>query len=156
MELKILLFAMLKFALTLTTKIIKMTTEIKNKIFSQYIYQYVNSDRGLCKLRDMDFIESLSWIELKSLENIIDEDAINAIQLTVTEKYKGLKIKQKDIGGVCFSFKANYGGRISGFLFYYELNVKSYQYLQSKGYALPYLDYSVEDLVELGVYKLDS
>ena len=28
------------------------------------------------------------------------------------------------------------------------------QYLQSKGYALPYLDYSVEDLVELGVYKL--
>lgn len=29
-----------------------------------------------------------------------------------------------------------------------------YQYLQSKGYALPYMDYSVEDLVELGVYKL--
>lgn len=28
------------------------------------------------------------------------------------------------------------------------------QYLQSKGYALPYLGYSVEDLVKAGIYKL--
>lgn len=32
--------------------------------------------------------------------------------------------------------------------------LKFYHLLQSKGYALPYMDYSVEDLVELGVYKL--
>ncbi len=30
----------------------------------------------------------------------------------------------------------------------------AYQYLQSKGYALPYLNYSVEDLVEAGIYEL--
>ncbi|MBY0386231.1 hypothetical protein K2X05_13825 [bacterium] len=34
------------------------------------------------------------------------------------------------------------------------LLLNSFQYLQSKGYALPYMDYSVDDLVELGVYKL--
>lgn len=31
-----------------------------------------------------------------------------------------------------------------------------YQYLQSKGYALPYMDYSVEDLVKAGIYKLEE
>ncbi len=30
------------------------------------------------------------------------------------------------------------------------------QYLYSKGYALPYGDYTVEDLVELGVYELKN
>lgn len=32
--------------------------------------------------------------------------------------------------------------------------IHAYQFLKSKGYALPYLDYSVEDLVELGIYKI--
>lgn len=32
--------------------------------------------------------------------------------------------------------------------------ISIYQYLQSKGYALPYINYSVDDLVELGVIKL--
>ncbi len=36
----------------------------------------------------------------------------------------------------------------------HDLNIRVYQYLQSKGYALPYMEYSVDDLVELGVYKL--
>ncbi len=31
---------------------------------------------------------------------------------------------------------------------------RAYQYLQPKGYALPYMDYSVEDLVEAGIYEL--
>lgn len=33
---------------------------------------------------------------------------------------------------------------------------KIHQYLQSKGYAMPYLDYSVEDLVRFGVYQLSE
>jgi hypothetical protein len=33
-------------------------------------------------------------------------------------------------------------------------NVLVYQYLQSKGYALPFLYYSVQDLVDNGIYKL--
>jgi hypothetical protein len=32
--------------------------------------------------------------------------------------------------------------------------LEAYQYLQSKGYALPYSDFSVNDLVNLGVYQL--
>lgn len=32
--------------------------------------------------------------------------------------------------------------------------IRAYQYLQSKGYAMPYINYTVEDLVELGIYTL--
>lgn len=33
-----------------------------------------------------------------------------------------------------------------------EMSFHIYQYLQSKNYALPYLHYSVADLIELGIY----
>ncbi len=35
-----------------------------------------------------------------------------------------------------------------------EVSLECYQYLQSKGSALPYMQYSVEDLVKAGIYKL--
>ena len=35
-----------------------------------------------------------------------------------------------------------------------DLCVASFQYLQEKGYALPYKNWSVEQLVEFGIYKL--
>ncbi len=37
-----------------------------------------------------------------------------------------------------------------------EKKLYIFQYLQSKGYALPYLNYSVEELVEAGVYLLEN
>ena len=37
-----------------------------------------------------------------------------------------------------------------------HLNYYATQYLQSKGYALPYMDYSVDDLVELEVIILKT
>lgn len=37
-----------------------------------------------------------------------------------------------------------------------EVSLHCYQYLQSKGYALPYMQYSVDDLVEAKIYKLEK
>jgi hypothetical protein len=34
------------------------------------------------------------------------------------------------------------------------LSIQSFQYLQSQGYALPYMEYSVDELVDAGIYKL--
>lgn len=131
-----------------------ITKDLRSVIFQQYHSQYVNSSIGLCKLRDSDRVDEIEWIELKKLSNITDEDAIEAIQMNVTEKYEELKIESKNDDAVCYSFHTNRGGRLHGFLTYDDLRFNVYQYLQSKGYALPYMDYSVQDLVELGIYKL--
>ena len=130
-----------------------MTTEIKNKIFSQYIYQYVNSDKGLCKLRDIDFIESLSWIELKSLENMTESD-LNIINKIFTEDNK---ISKNDL------IKHVNDAHLNN---YYRKNafngIEMIDILRQMGYATGFtillndepIYHSVEDLVELGIYKL--
>jgi hypothetical protein len=157
-----------------------ITNEIKIKIFSSYIGCDIKVSEGLdrkliavggyedepyIKLRlgeagKKQFVHSefinfyKSPIYLKSLLNITDEDAIEAIQMNVTEKYEELKIESKNDDAVCYSFHTNRGGRLHGFLTYDDLRFNVYQYLQSKGYALTYMDYSVQDLVELEIYKL--
>lgn len=130
-----------------------MKTEIKHKIFSQYIYQYVNSDRGLCRLRDMDFIESLSWIELKSLENITESD-LNVINKLFTEQNR---ISKKDLIEHITDTHLNNYYRKNAFN-----GIEMIDLLRQLGYATGFtfilndeaIYYSVEDLVELGVYKL--
>jgi hypothetical protein len=37
-----------------------------------------------------------------------------------------------------------------------QLTIESFQYIQSRGYALGYMEYSVEDLVKAGIYKLEE
>lgn len=119
-----------------------ITEEIKAKIFAQYYYcqvlgKYIDSD-------ELDPIEIMNtclvdYIELNLLSNINDEYAIGVSKIF------------GEVQVLCDELHSDRGKRIikSG-----KENFKLLQYLQSKGYALPYLDYSVNDLVELGVYKL--
>jgi hypothetical protein len=79
------------------------------------------------------------------LRNITDEDAIEVAKLNVT---MGINFEEKD----SVNEVINYVKKV--LIHYMSINIKSYQYLQSKGYALPYMDYSVENLLELGVYAL--
>lgn len=40
---------------------------------------------------------------------------------------------------------------------YYEIvQSNTFQYLQSRGYALPYLSYTVEELIEMGIYIIEE
>ncbi len=138
-----------------------ITNEVKLKIFAQYFgaeYNYKNefgTYRGVVEFgyNTSKDVSQNAVLRLKPLSKITDEDAIEAIQMTVPEEYNEIKIESKDNDGVCFSFKPTRGERISGFLVYNELMFDVYQLLQSKGYALSYMDYSVYDLVGLGVYK---
>lgn len=139
-----------------------ITPEIKKQIFAQYFgrkYYYKNSFGT--HSQDVEFgyhtnshIEQGAFLHLTPLSKMTDEDAIEAIQMTVKEKLQEIKIVSKNSNDICFSFQPNRGARINGFLIYSSLTFNVYQLLQSKGYALPYMDYSVEDLVKLDVYKL--
>jgi hypothetical protein len=136
----------------------KITNGIKAKIFSQYYNQMYESDgheycltgerldnilcgeRGRLLLKSISFISDGDAIEVAKMFGYKETDTLPLFVL----KQKGRSISERFIDKQYAS--------INGFTYIIQI----YQYLQSKGYALPYLDYSVEDLVELGVYKLDS
>lgn len=140
-----------------------ITFEIKKRIFAQYFgadYYYKNEFVTFREKVEFGYhinriIESqTSFLYLTPLSKITDEDAIEIIQMQVAEKYKELEIKSKQNEDLWYLCQPNRGGKMNCILDYGNLNFKTYQFLSSKGYALPYMDYSVDELVELGVYKL--
>lgn len=155
---------------TITTKVKEKIFQLNignNVIFNDKIIGILSGYKptmlmGLIVLEDIDNNTPIykDWemldtkLLLTPIENISNEDAIEAIQMNMPVKYNELEIISKHNNDIHYSFKPNRGGRISGFLDCNELVFNVYQFLQSKGYALPYMDYSVEELVELGVYKL--
>ncbi len=139
-----------------------ITNEVKSKIFAQYFgaeYNYKNefgTYKGVVEFgyNTSKDISQDAVLRLTSLSKITDKDAVEAIQMTVPVQYDEIKIESKDSDGVYFSFQPRRGGRISGCLTYNDLVFDVYQLLQSKGYALNYLQYTVQDLVDAGIYKL--
>lgn len=131
----------------------KITNEIKARIFAQYYYcqvlgKYVNSD-------ELDAIENINpcevdYIEITPIKDMSNEDAINVFNIIgisthLSDESKAIQCKELFTTNDFYTKQTNISA--SSYL-------KAFQYLQSKGYALSYMDYSVNDLVELGVYKL--
>jgi len=137
-----------------------ITQEIKERVFLLYPYAKVQSrrsdkiysitghllDRNLLRIRkesqkncDIHLYISEVSLLLKPLSSISDIDAIEVAKLndTVAQVWNG-KVLLKDFG--------DRKGR--------GLNVGVIDFLRSKGYALPYLNYSVEDLINEGIFKL--
>lgn len=99
---------------------------------------------------------------LKDLKKITDEQLIQVANFEITRTgvefdynihtsilgFKVIKVFQKGTNG----YRSWYGS----FPITDNLKLKSYQYLNSLGYALPYMEYSVADLVELGIYELEK
>jgi hypothetical protein len=134
-----------------------ITNEIKAKYFSLYYYRqvlgkYINSD----ELDPIDIMNpcEVDYIELTPIEQISDEDARKCISFLYPNKnIKNIIINES---GMNFKWKASYS-YLSGLVYFNHLiNIKVYQYLLSKGYALPYMDYSVSDLVENGTIKFKT
>ena len=133
-----------------------ITKEIKVKIITQYYGQKVMYVGGIglveigyggWNLRHPDF-----YLQLKSLKDISDDDAIEVAKIfgyKETDTLPLFVLKQKG-RSISERFIDKQYASINGFTYIIQI----YQYLQSKGYALPYGDYSVEDLVELGIIKL--
>jgi len=130
---------------------------ITNKIIAKIFFQYLgcqflysgtkdNSTTELdlyalkLMIEDNDFNECT--LLLTPLQLISDEDAINVAKIVFKNKKDHNIEKGKYFASGGFYLVSNFLG--------------GYQYLQSKGYALPYLDYSVSDLVENGTIKLKT
>ena len=152
------------------------TLENKAKFFSQYFSQHVLyfSSDFLRKIDNLtlDSIENDDFLELKPLSQISDEDAIEVAKLVSPMLFEGRGkngghyIDKSEIGW----YSVKHDGKtlmvdidLDGYVFEYD-EVDEYKrpsrsligtdYLRSKGYALPYMDLSVEDLVNFGWVKL--
>ena len=140
------------------------TLENKAKFFAQYWGQKVFKTSIKQKIPHKNnfgkSIEFNDFIELKPLPQITDEDAIELMRLKIESKgvvdIKTIEIENKTLDGYTFIVKyKNWDDERVGFVFNGHTNPLSfYDYIRSKGYALPWMDLSVEDLIEYGWVKL--
>ena len=114
-------------------------TAVKCRFFAQYCgtkTMYVGGvglveiGNGGWNLKHPDF-----FLQLKSLSKITDEDAISM--------YRGLERNYESANQFLEDYKS------IGFLEQSEVD-----FLRSKGYAVPFMGYSVDDLVKIGWVQL--
>jgi len=129
----------------------KTENNIKNKIkfFAQYYGQNifkVSKKATVFQLVDAYFlnrIDSDSLIELKSVRGILDDDAVQIAMMLNCHVQKMSSYNEVQLKAYCIGRGLDFANRSDSF-------VNVYQFLQSKGYALPYMDLSVQDLVDYG------
>lgn len=97
------------------------------------------------KTKKEDWNHSGMLLELKPLESISDEDAIDIGKY----RYNYLKMMTYTEIGKCII--SDYLNRSSKWQF--ELEQYEIDYLRSKGYALPWMGLSVKDLIDYGWVK---
>lgn len=129
----------------------ELTNEMKAKYFMQHYKQYVNSNKGPCRLRDADGVDKLEWIELKPLEAISDEHAkgLHSI-LRLGNNEAGYETTWQDIK------KAVINDGIDGLMLFdfYGHIIECYHYLQLNGFALCWNGYTVDQLIQAGWLQL--
>lgn len=149
----------------------EILAEIKAKIFAQYLFQNmecevktgehwqqrsfldeIKNGQIIVTGKSFPYSRAISFNEcrmlVKPLSAITDEDAIEVAKMCHSFSHKDdhvLKHEGHDLIKNYLYRQSN----IHGIDWY-----KIFQYLQSRRYALPYLNYTVEQLVEAGIYKL--
>lgn len=134
------------------------TVENKAKFFAQYWGQRVlsvkQSDGGRDKwVVDGDVLNEIKgfkndYLELKTLSQITDEDSIEVGKIIT----KGITLP------------INFNLTLHGRLYVGDFKKQSYKdsvlevvdFLRSKSYSLPYMDLSVENMIEYGWIKLTN
>ena len=125
--------------------------KVKCRFFAQYwgtktMYVggvgLVEIGTGGWNLKHPDF-----FLELKPLSKITDEDLINVanIGFNFNQKVTHFKVETKAVYGYYIMPSESK---------YVRLDVPHIDYLRSKGYALPFMEYSIDELVELGWVRL--
>jgi len=124
------------------------TLENKAKFFAQYWGQPVGVKKiynNMSYVMNAYAVETVDYIELKAISQITDED-LRAIGFDFNDgKFPKVKITPNG--------HEHYRGGIFTWGYF---NLKDFDYLRSKGYALPYIDLSVEQQVEYGWVKLKT
>ena len=112
-------------------------TDVKCRFFAQYYELEVakHSTKNYFVKHILDKVGENYFLELKPLSKITDEDAILM--------YRGLERNYESSNQFLEDYKS------IGFLEQSEVD-----FLRSKGYAVPYMEYSVDELVKIGWVKL--
>ena len=142
------------------------TLENKAKFFAQYWGQYVlyfTSDflRKIDNLT-LDSVENDDYLELKPLSQISDEDVIQGITYLYNKTYEDLgeilEVKHYNTFSSITTTRTGENFKTYRSIHHWKgtkrIRSAEADYLRSKGYALSYMNLSVEDLVEYGWVKL--
>lgn len=142
-------------------------TDVKCRFFAQYLmqrvwrYSHSNGEKVLLYIDKNTMYNKgyqgilHSFLELKPITEISNEDAIECAKmfkwLQITEnpelwnhpvtKEKVVKMNDHWKYGICILSIEN-------------LNINQIDYLRSKGYALPFMEHSVDELVKMGWVQL--
>lgn len=145
---------------------------VKSRFFSQYFEQIVAKETKYPNSPTINtttvfFINGLSdyFLELKSLSNYTKEDSIEVeriwrasdarVEAYFKNSYPNTVYDDRELVGRSLikywleECKLNFQNRIDNRTIQHITD-----YLRSKGYALPFMEYSVEDLVSFGWVKL--
>ena len=127
-----------------------ITNEIKAKYFALYYGQKVlyNGCDTVVVNGSYNWLHSSHILVLTPLEHISDDDAIEVAEILYESVTRDTSIKNG---------KRIADDIIEGFIgdeFKASDYIRAIDYLRSKSYTLPYLDYSVNNLIELGLIKL--
>lgn len=138
------------------------TLENKTRFFAQYWGQRCGKNKYANLSVNKSNILNITHLELKPLSQISDEDVIQGIMITYnkTYEYLGEILEVKHYNTFSSITTTRAGENFKTFRSFHHWNgnrkIGSMEcdYLRSKGYALPWMDLSVEDLVEYGWVKL--
>ena len=134
--------------LFLKTMETKINNENKARFFALYWYQFVGKEFERTELGhavvNSDSIKRLDYLHLKPIESINDEDAIGMVLFCEDlGDQKDFKILSKH-GKEIITYDSVLG----------TLKPHHYDFLRSKGYAIPWMGISVEHMVFSGWLKL--
>lgn len=126
-------------------------TAVKCRFFASYWGQTIQAENSFLKFEIDEHIfpisnEDYECVLLKSISKITDEDALYIALSKKNEngKKQVLKNKKRSISNI----KRYYLNNL------YTINVETIDYLRMQGYAIPFLGYSVEDLISFGWVRL--
>lgn len=137
----------------------------RNRFFAQYwgTQTFCGGDNHIVSEVEWYTISDKSYLvphlRLKSIADITDEEAIEFIRLG-SDVFKKCEITKRHPLGLSFSFEyeTSKQRRIKSYHINYiqveSLNTKQIDYLRSKGYALPFMEHSIDDLIDLGYVRL--
>ena len=115
------------------------TLENKQSFFAQY-WNWIYEGESVCE--NIEDIQESYFLELKPLSQITDEDL---------EEIGFGNIRDKSVEFNFESYEMNWQSSCGN---YGTMLLKHFDFLRSKGYALPFLGLSVEDQIEYGWVKL--
>lgn len=126
--------------------------DLKARYFGLYIGQKVfssdSSNGEVYKLNKA--YTDFGFLLLRSISSLTDEEAIEVARIA----YPDYKTTDPELASLGLSIRRDFKSNLGAGSTTWGKCIQIYQYLQSIGIALPYLNYSVENLTKLGIIKI--